>query len=615
MAAMEKQFPGSREQSLFASVELSLRRMSPANRDRARVLGVFHGGVDLDMLRTMMQCENDDVDSLAGELIGTGLATPDPYNHLSLNPALCPYLRGRLDAAEREGLTTRWGEAMHAYVGFLEQEDNRRAELAATLTVLELPNLFALLEQVQRAGDAEATIDVATSLHRLLQKAGKPRLLERVGQARDAAMAALGDTWNHAWFEAQATRIEEQLGDGRLRESFDGAQQLLAHARATCERAYPGADYDLAYACFLLARVTRTAGAPERSLPLSDEARERFEAIERDRPDRWGDRMASFCLAERGDCLHALGRLDEAAAAYEESIRRAEKIEFDGQVAVSKGQLGTVRLSQRRYPEALKAHEEARDRFTRLNEPGHVAVAWHQIGIVRQLAGQPEAAEDAYRESLAISVRLGDEAGQARTLIALGILYNDILNRPEQAAAFFRQALDKSVGPAQEGTIRNNLAATLYKLGSFGEARQEIVRSIECRAQFGHSTEPWTGWGNLAEIETAVGNTTGAAEAKRKAIACYLAYRRDGGENHGTAGRICLDVTQPLVAGDLAAAARPILELAANPELPSSYRTFIQALQAIVAGSRDRTLADAAELEYKMAAEILFLLETLETPP
>ncbi len=51
MAEMEKKFPGSREQSVFASVELSLRRLSAANRERARVLGVFHGGVDLDALR------------------------------------------------------------------------------------------------------------------------------------------------------------------------------------------------------------------------------------------------------------------------------------------------------------------------------------------------------------------------------------------------------------------------------------------------------------------------------------------------------------------------------------------------------------------------------------
>ncbi len=100
MAEMEQRFPGSREQSVFASVELSLRRLSPANRDRARVLGVFHGGVDLDVLRVMMEWEEADVAALAGELIATGLATPNRYNHLTLNPALCPYLRG---AAGRGG--------------------------------------------------------------------------------------------------------------------------------------------------------------------------------------------------------------------------------------------------------------------------------------------------------------------------------------------------------------------------------------------------------------------------------------------------------------------------------------------------------------------------------
>ncbi len=45
MAEMERRFPGNREQSVFAGVELSLRRLSSANRERTRVLGLFHGGV------------------------------------------------------------------------------------------------------------------------------------------------------------------------------------------------------------------------------------------------------------------------------------------------------------------------------------------------------------------------------------------------------------------------------------------------------------------------------------------------------------------------------------------------------------------------------------------
>ena len=194
MAEMERKFPGSREQSVFASVELSLRRMSAANRDQARVLGVFHGAADLDVLRVMMAWEEADVASLAGELIETGLATPDRYNHLTLNPALCPYLRARLDAAEHAALTARWVEAMAEYAEFLERQQSQNAEMAATLTLLELPNLFALLDLVQAAGDAEATIDLATSLYGLLQNAGKPRLLAHVGQVRDTAAAALGET-------------------------------------------------------------------------------------------------------------------------------------------------------------------------------------------------------------------------------------------------------------------------------------------------------------------------------------------------------------------------------------------------------------------------------------
>ena len=162
--------------------------------------------------------------------------------------------------------------------------------------------------------------------------------------------------------------------------------------------------------------------------------------------------------------------------------------------------------------------------------------------------------------------------------------------------------------------MRNNLAATLRKLRRLDEARQEIRRAIECKAQFGHGSGPWRTWNILADIETDVGNLAAAEQAKRKAIDCYLAYRRDGGENHDAEGRISLAVTQSLLAGDPATAASLLQQLAADPDFPSHAHTFIRALQAIVAGSRNRTLADALDLDYTMAAEILFLIETLDKP-
>lgn len=614
MAEMEQRFPGSREQSVFASVELSLQRLSAANRERARVLGVFHGGFFPGALCLMMQWEQTDAFSLAGELVATGLATPNRYNHLALNPALCPYLRGRLDAAERKALTARWVEAMRRYVGFLYEQRSQNAELAVTLTGLELPNLFALLEIIQRAGDAKATIALTTSLYGLMQFAGKPRLLVGVGQVRDAAAAALGDVWSHARFEAARTRIEQQLAGGRLREAFDGAQALLQRARVAGEQAYPVADYDLAMAHFTLACVLKTAGGAEQALPLLDEARQRFEAVAQEHPDRDAEGMASVCLGERGDCLRDLGRLDEAAAASEEAIRCNEQRGENRDVAVGKCYLGTVRLDQRRYPEALAAYAEARERFAALDEPGSVAMVWHQTGIAYQDADQPEAAEDAYRKSLAIKVRLGNVAGQASTLNQLGNLYDDVLDRPEDAATFYRQAADKYVNigdMANEGRTRNNLAKTLRKLHRLDEARQEIRRAIECKAPFGHAVEPWTAWAILADIETDAGNPAAAAEAKAKAITYYLAHRRDGGENHSLAGRLALTVTQALLAGDLAAVASELDQLAAHPNAVR-FLPFIRALQAIVAGSRDRALADAPNLPYDGVAEILFLIETLE---
>ena len=129
--------------------------------------------------------------------------------------------------------------------------------------------------------------------------------------------------------------------------------------------------------------------------------------------------------------------------------------------------------------------------------------------------------------------------------------------------AFLRQAADKYVeigDAANEGKSRNNLAITLRKLRRLDEARQEIRREIECKAQFGHASEPWKTWAILAGIETDAGNTTAAAEAKRKAIACYLAYRRDGGENHSPSGRLFHAVTKALQAKQRSEAERVIAE-------------------------------------------------------
>jgi tetratricopeptide (TPR) repeat protein len=606
--------PRRREQSLFASVELSLRRLSAANKERVRVLGVFHGGVDLDVLRWMTGWEQAGVERLAQELVGTGLATPNPYNHLSLNPALCPYLKASLSEAELQAHTAGWLEAMVAYLRYLEQQRSQNTELAATLTLLELPNLFALLDRSQAGADPETTIERTTYLSSLLQALGKPRLLERVARVREAAAAALGEGPSHARFEASRTRIEQQLAARQLREALAGAEALLQQARAAGEEAYAEAEYDLAMACKVLADVLASAGGAQQSLPLLQEAGRRFEAIARQRPGVGAERMASVCLTEQGTWLRKLGRYDAAAAAYEEAIGRDEQRGALRDVAVGKGQLGSVRLKQQRYAEALEAYREARDTFSRLQEPGTVAGSWHQIGIVHEKAGQLEAAEEAYNQSLAIKVRLGDQAGQAMTLGQLGILYAAVLRHPEEAVTFSQRAAEifREIGDqASEGIAQSNLAATLVKLARLEEARLAIRRAIECAAPFGHAASPWTSWNNLAVIETAAGNSAAASDARHQALTAYLGYRRDAGENQNMSGRLALAVLQVLARGNPAEAASSLQQLTAD-SVWAEHLPFLTALQAITAGSRDRSLAEDPGLYYQEAAEVLLLIEALE---
>jgi tetratricopeptide (TPR) repeat protein len=614
MAEMEKNFPGSREKSVFANVELSLKRMSPQNRERARVLGVFQGGAQLRVVKGMMQWEDDDVESLARELIETGLATRKLHDHLALDPALCPYMRATIDPAELEQLTVNWVSAMQEYVEFLREQQVQNINVAATLTRLDLSNLLTLLDVVQRAKDAEATIDLATTLCEFLQTLGKPRLMERIGQIRDAAARELGDTLSHLQFEAARSRIEQQLIDGELDEALAGARKLHDGIKNAGEQAYPGADYDIAYACFTLSRALNKAGSSDRALLLLDESLQRFEAIAKSGHEPDADEKVSLCFTEKGECLRCLGQLDEAVAAYEEGIRRDEERGDLRGIAVGRFQIGSIRSDQLRYEEALEGMAEAIERFTQLDERESLAIIWHQMGNAYHNMEEYGPAEDAYRKALALEVQLGDVDGQGDTLSQLGMTYAS-LDRLEEAVDFYRQAVDKAVEHSdisKEGLYRNNLAESLRKLERFDEARQEIRRAIECKSQFGHASHLWLAWTVLESIETDTGNLSAAADARRKAIDSYLAYRRDGGENYDDEGNISLEVTEHLLAGDNAGAASFLQEVATDPDLPSYTNAYIRALQAIVAGSRDRALADAPDLDYMMAAEILFLIETLE---
>jgi tetratricopeptide (TPR) repeat protein len=455
---------------------------------------------------------------------------------------------------------------------------------------------------------AEPVANTAGSIEQLLANLNRPQALARAVALRERAAAALPE-WGKARFENEGLQIERLLGQGQLPAAYDQAQALLTTAEAVGPTAYRGADYDLAMAHDLLGRVLKTAGQAAPALERFIAAQRLFEAL-----GEQGERMADVTLTEQADCLQALGRLEDAAVKYEESIRRGEGLENFRSVAVGKGQLATVRRMQGRYGEAIAEYDAARTLFEQQNEPKSVAVIWHQTGIAYQKAGQYDAAETAYRQSLEISTQLGDRAGQASSLTQLGNLYGTGFNRPEEAVTFYRQAADIFVEQGDsrsEGAARSNIALTLCNLQRYDEARGEIRRAIKCRQPFGVADGIWQSFAILHGIETAMGNPAAARAAWHQARDAYLAYRQQGGYAQYDGGKL-VDHVLGLLAQQQVNEIQPLFEqLTSDPEASASLKQLIQAMVTILNGSRDPALADDPALDFGDAAEVLFLIQRL----
>jgi tetratricopeptide (TPR) repeat protein len=210
-------------------------------------------------------------------------------------------------------------------------------------------------------------------------------------------------------------------------------------------------------------------------------------------------------------------------------------------------------------------------------------------------------------------VQQQNHSGEARSLLSLGNLYNDI-ERMEEAVAFYRQAAGIYVTLSDfrhEGRARNNLASTLMTLQRYNDARQELQRAIECKKPFGHAAQPWTTWSLLHTLEQATGNVLAAADAWQQAVQGYLAYRRAGGENHAPGAQLCALIAHVIRQGDTTEVTQVLAQAAAAADTPTRLKAMLPKLQAILHGDRNLALATDPTLYYQDAVELLLLLETL----
>lgn len=608
MQELEQRHPGQRELSLFASVELSLRRLSPEVREQIAGLAVFQDGGSLFSMQYVIDADDAHILSIKAALIQAGLAQAvGNYGYLRLDPALPAYLDLGLTVERRDSYRQRWMEEIGELVGFITRQQFKNANWSSQLVQLELPNLMTylhILAQSVASGQTttETVADKASNIEQLLANLNQPQALAEVVRLRQQTTQYLTE-WNHARFSHERLNIERLLQQGKLKQAYKAAQALLQHSQQVGKQAYAQADYDLAIANKVLGQVLEQCGYASKALMHFQEAQKRFEAL-----GEQGEDMAAATLAEQGTCLQALGQMEAATMIYTEAIQRSEALENIRSTAISNLQLATVRRKQNFYADALQGYREALQLFMQLDEC--VANIWYQIGITYTQSGDYQQAEQAYRQAMLINNQVNNRIGEADNLNGLGNLY-DNWNRTEQAVSFFRQAADlyaQQGDQCHEGFARNNLANVLIQLGLYGEARLELQRAIVCKQAFDHMAEPWATWSILHNLEQASGNVAAARAAWQQAVQAYLAYRRDGGENHFKAGRLSLEVGQALQQGNTSEVDQVIEQFIDQEDTPQN---FLHKLQAIIAGERDLALAEDEGLHYQYAAELVLLLEGL----
>ena len=201
-----------------------------------------------------------------------------------------------------------------------------------------------------------------------------------------------------------------------------------------------------------------------------------------DGPGRGTKQQLAAALNMQSQVLQQMGELALASDKQMASLRLKEAIGDEAGQAISLHQLAMLYRMQADYPAALARSQAAEALARKLGNDAFLAAMLHEQGIIYiQMAGAAAAADgpahrqqaaQCFQESLAISRRIGDEAGAASTLNELGKLLLEAGQMAEAIAAF-----NEALAIARK---QNNpkMALSLESLGSVHERQGEYAAAL-----------------------------------------------------------------------------------------------------------------------------------------
>ncbi|MCI5193429.1 MAG: tetratricopeptide repeat protein, partial [Candidatus Electrothrix sp. AU1_5] len=530
-ALLEEQPVNQADRSLLASLELSLERLPEQCRQWLPRLGVFQGGCLEEMIEHVTGLKEADWQELRSSLLIAGLMQAERVPNtdktfLRFHPTLAPALWQRLDKEEQTELLAGYWQAYYQLSGQLYNLDRTNPHAARALSHCELPNLLRAVHAALQTDEAEQGVSFAARVNLFLRFFGLRRDAEELTEAANKAGGTIG---SQAWYLSQSNKGEQLRQSGQPKQAEVVFADILAGLEET-------PSYQR---CLTLGRLGRCCADQGQPAQAEQRYRQELDELAQLEQSEQVRRETGGAWTDLADVLCDQRQYKEAKEAYQAGLELSEELSDKRDIAVSKGQLGTLAYVQGELAEAAEQYQEALALFQRINEPVMEAVAWHQLGLVYQQAEQWEAAEQAYRQA----ARLKEEQGKLSGNGGAGNTWNQLAQvcKATGRKAEAEQWYNKDLAACRAADDRPGMAITLSNLASLladDPARLDEARGLAEEALAIDLTldpaaaEIWKTYRILARIADQQGNESRAAEYRSKAERAFAPYA--GGDGHGS---------------------------------------------------------------------------------
>lgn len=633
LAQAAQQHGEGRNRSMWASLQFSIRHLSPEARAALPAVALLAGGCLEDMAAPVAGLEATAWTAVRSELERTGLVRVE-------GPVLCPHpVLG--DVPELEPTPEVQARFLDVVLSLCVEFDRlvRSPDARAALAALGICEAVVrrAMERALARGNLQAAWAVADSLKMYLELRGRAgegaRLMTRLHERLHCGNGQL---------TVVAAKLEREAACAAAAQDAEGARQALENLLVRLRTVQSwDTRFEQARALTDLGRVHfRVRRRPVDALaPLAD-AEQLFHALEAEKRTDSTNRAA--VLGSRANALHGLGRFEEALAAAEQGLALYRARNDGSAVARGLGQIAQIASEQGRYQEAEERYREALTAARAAGDDETQGTIAQHLGNLALVRSRPEEAVAHLRDALASFQRAHNERGQMRVLNSLGTLESQRGNleaalawiessltlaeklddvagqataRSSRAKVFSSQAqqasdpvrarqlleraiaeeraalvLEEQLGrPVPIAISHNNLANRLRLAGALDEVEEHAHKALAICEQ-SHDPTTWKTLWILEEIATARDDKAAAAEWRRRKEAA----RAEAEERAGTL-TLPLERVAPLL--QLALQARPqgqSLEqaLAAAgvpndflPKLAGRYSWLVAHLRALAAGA------------------------------